>query len=396
MSIPHQTQSAQGNATSLANILAYPFRIFFFSAALLATVSIPLWLALLLGKIELPLAMPALFWHQHEMVFGFLSAAIAGFLLTAVCVWTNTDRTHGWQLGALWLVWLLGRLAVTLGGDLPALLVHLINFAFLPLVMLDAGRRIWQARQRKQLMILVVLGLLWAMQIGFSLTYGAHYMAGALVLTLALISIIGGRITPAFSTNWLRQKGLTSALPRQSVRLDQLTLAALILTLAATLLAPAWVTGALALIAAALTLTRLLGWRGWLVRSEPLLWILHISILWVPIALLLYAAHLLWHVPASAWLHAAGLGAMASLILGVMARVCLGHTGRPLMLPGGMVLAFVAIQLGALIRVLTALSWLPWTTGMMLGSLLWGLAFVIFLVRYSRILFSPRADGRPG
>lgn len=396
MSIPHQQQPTQGNPGALAAVLAYPFRIFFFSAALLATVSIPLWLALLLGKVDLPLAMPALFWHQHEMMFGFLSAAIAGFLLTAVCVWTNTDRTHGWRLGLLWLVWLSGRLAVTLGGDLPALLVHLVNFAFLPLVMWDAGRRIWQARQHKQLMVLVVLGLLWAMQIGFSLSYDPQYMAGALIVTLALISIIGGRITPAFSTNWLRQRGQTTALPWQSARLDQITLATLILTVVATLMAPAWLTGGVALVAAALTLVRLAGWRGWLVRKEPLLWVLHVSILWVPVALLLYAAHLLWHIPASAWLHAAGIGAMASLILGVMARVCLGHTGRPLVLPGGMVLAFVAIQLGALIRVLAALHWLPWTTGMLLGSLLWSLAFVIFLLRYTRILFSPRADGRPG
>ena len=394
--MPAHTATAEHTSASVGQLFAYPFRIFFLSMTVLTLATIPLWVLEVSGAISLPLAMPGLFWHQHEMLFGFLSAAIAGFLLTAVCVWTQTERTHGTRLALLWGVWLAGRLLLAFGAGLPDWLVHGVNLAFLPLVMVDAGWRIWHARQKRQLMILLVLGLLWLMQAGFVIRLDMTFSYGALIMAMALISIIGGRITPAFTTGWLRQRGLDSTAVKTVPALDMGTLFSLILLLASLVTGWQTVTGMLAIVSGTLMLVRLAGWKGWLVRSEPLLWILHLSILWVPVALFLLAGTLLAGWPSNAWSHAAGTGAVACLILGVIARVSLGHTGRPLVLPKGMVAAFIAIHLAALIRVLTAFEVIPWHPGIGSSTLLWLFAFGVFLYRYTGILASPRPDGKTG
>jgi len=381
---------------SPSNLFAYPFRIFFLSMALLGVVAIPVWLLEVMALVSLPLALPGIVWHQHEMLFGFLSAAIAGFLLTAVCVWTRTERSHGPRLFLLWLVWLSGRLLLAGGESLPLWLVQGVNLAFLPLVMLDVGWRIWRARQHRQLLIMLVLGLLWTMQAGFALSWDTRFSHGALIMALALISIVGGRITPAFTAGWLRQHGKDPVQIRTFPKLDLAALAVMVALMLSLVLGLTVLSASLAILGAFFMLIRLIGWRGWLARQEPLVWILHLSILWIPVALLLLAGTLLLGWPSSAWAHAAGTGAIGCLILGVTARVSLGHTGRPLQLPGGMVTAFVTIQLAALVRVIAAFGWVPWQAGVGVSSLLWMAAFCIFLWRYAAILASPRPDGLPG
>lgn len=388
--------SPERSSASVRQLFSYPFRIFFLSMTILAVIAIPLWILEVTGVVRLPLAMPGLFWHQHEMLFGFLSAAIAGFLLTAVCTWTQTNRLHGAMLALLWGVWLAGRLLLAFGGNLPEWLVQGVNLAFLPLVMVDAGWRVWHAKQQRQVMILVVLGLLWLMQIGFVTRQDTAFSSGALIMAMALISIVGGRITPAFSAAWLRQRGGDASAVKMIPALDMAALFAMILLMASLVTGWSLVTAALAVVAAALMLLRLYNWKGWLVRSEPLLWILHLSILWVPVALILLAGSLLAGWPSNAWAHAAGTGAVGGLILGVIARVSLGHVGRPLVLPKGMVLAFAAIQLAAVIRVLTAFELIPWHPGIGTSAMLWVLAYLIFLTRYSGILARPRVDGKAG
>lgn len=389
------TLSKAGSA-SFSQLFGYPFRIFFLSMTVLALLAIPLWVLQVTGAIDMPLAMPGLFWHQHEMLFGFLTAAIAGFLLTAVCVWTQTERTHGFRLMLLWGVWLAGRLLLALGADLPDWLVQGVNLAFLPLVMLDAGWRVWQAKQKRQLMLLVVLGLLWLMQIGFVTRLDMTYSHGALIAAMALISIVGGRITPAFTTGWLRQRGLNADAVKNVPALDMASLFSMVLLLASLVTGWQTITGILAVIAGTLVLVRLANWKGWLARKEPLLWVLHLSILWVPVSLYLLAGSIFASWPSNAWSHAAGTGAISCLILGVIARVTLGHTGRPLVLPKGMVVAFIALQLAAVVRVLTAFDIIPWHPGIGSSSLLWVFAFGMYLVRYTKILASPRPDGREG
>lgn len=390
------SDTATMSRPSMGQLFSYPFRIFFLSLAVLGVLAVPLWIGVVTGGLHLPLAMPGLFWHQHEMLFGFLSAAIAGFLLTAVCVWTNTERTHGVLLFALWLVWLGGRVLLAGGADVPAGIVHGVNLLFLPLVMLDAGWRIWQARQRRQLMILVVLGLLWGMQIGFVLSFNPMFISGGLIMAMALSGVIGGRITPAFSAGWLRQQGRDASAVKVVPKLDMLQLASMAILLALLLAGSRLGTGLGALVAAGLMLARLVGWQGWRVARNSLLWILHLSLLWIPVALVLLAGHQLLNWPGSAWAHAAGLGVVGSLVLGVIARVSLGHTGRALVLPRGMVLGFIAIQAATVVRVATAFGGIEWGLGVRISGGLWVLAFVLFLVLYAGILARPRADGREG
>ncbi len=377
-------------------LFAYPFRIFFLSLALLSVLVVPLWVAVISGALHLPLAMPGYYWHQHELTFAFLTAGIAGFLLTAVCVWTGTERTHGTRLLLLWLVWLAGRLLMTFGEPLPGWLVVGVNLAFLPLVMADAGWRIWRAGQLRQLVIMLVLGLLWVMQLGFFLQPHGPYVAGALVVSMALMLVIGGRITPNFSIAWLRQRGLPADGVRTVPALEKTMLLAMGLTLLAVLSGIREAVMVLGVVAGAVTFARILLWRGWLVRREPLLWILHLSLLWIPVGLWLLAGSAAGWWGNTVWMHAIGVGAIGGLMLGVISRVALGHTGRPLTLPSGMVLAFLLIHAAALLRVVTGLGGVPWHAGVGTTALLWVAAYALFVIRYAPILAAPRADGKPG
>lgn len=381
---------------SLAQLFAFPFRIFFLSTALVAAVLIPLWLAVLWHAGPEALALPGLFWHQHEMVVGFLNAAIAGFLLTAVCNWTATPPVAGWRLFALWLVWLAGRLAMAFGAGAPVLTAA-VDLAFLPLVALIIGVRVWRARQPRQLLVLVVLALLWGLDLLFHLQGNPRFMRAMVLLSGVLILVIGGRITPAFSRNWLHRMGMGAGRVQSWPPLDYLTLAAglaLVLAEAAGLAGmPLLVLASLAAAGAAL---RLALWRGWLVHEEPLLWVLHLGHLWVVIGFALRAAAEAGWVAHTVWLHALGPGAMGTMILGVMTRVALGHTGRPLRLPPGVLSCYLLITAAALVRVLAGLEWIGWHAGLWLSALCWTLAFLRFCVFYWPILSGPRIDGRPG
>jgi len=385
------------NAGNPGALFAYPFRIFFVSVAVFAVLVVPAWVLLVLGVVAMPTALPPLDWHRHEMVFGLLDAAVAGFLLTAVCTWTSTVRTHGARLAALWGVWFAARLLLAFGDTLPQGWVVVVDLAFLPLVILDAGTRIVRAGQRRHAVVLVVLGLLWLMHLGHHLRADPRFVQGALVMAMTLMLVIGGRITPAFSGNWLRQTGGDAGAIRVYPWLERATLGSMFGLLAATLLqVPAWLMSVTALAACVASASRLVLWQGWRMRCEPLLWILHLGVGWIPLALLLLSASAAGWVPVSAWVHAAGAGAMGTLILGVMSRVALGHTGRLLKLPPGMALAFAAILTAGLLRVATALHGLPWKAGLIAAAAAWSCAFALYLLRYTAMLASPRPDGKPG
>ena len=265
--------------------------------------------------------------------------------------------------------------------------------------MLDAARRILPAKQHRQLIVLLVISLIWLMQASLLLQIPINPVPSALIAAMLLMLVIGGRITPAFSVNWLKAQGRPEQAGRVRIVpwLERLLLTGMLLLFAALAGGLAGlVIATLAGINAFLIMARLILWRGWLVRQEPLLWILHLSLLWIPVSRVLLLLGEIGSLPATVWIHALALGAMASLILGVMSRVALGHTGRPLSLPSGMVLAFLLIQLAAVLRVLTAANLLPWQAGIIASSVFWSLAFALFLWRYSVILMSPRADGKAG
>lgn len=390
-----------------AQLFAYPFRIFFASVALWAVIAIPLWVFYFNGSLTLNTALSPFAWHAHEMLFGFFAVAVAGFLMTATCNWTQTPRTHGWPLFSMWLVWALGRISMLCAAFLPYWLIALINLAFLPLIIFDIAKRVWLRRQTRQYLLVVVISALWLMQLGFLITHGDMQFAFAtLVLAMAVMMIVGGRITPNFSRGWLSfQRGDADRIEIQPW-LEKSTAGSIFLVLITVLagLIPGVESNAhyhhllalVAVIAAAIGLLRIALWRGWLVRREPLLWILHLSLLWIPIALLLLAAHQFGWVNAYAWVHALAVGAMAGLIIGVMTRVALGHTGRMMLLPRFMVATYVIIHLGAITRVAAELVPTHFLHLIYCSAILWTLAFALFLYRYLPILLAPRADGRPG
>jgi len=383
-------------------VFGYGFRVFFISAAAYAVLLMAAWM----GHFALGLGIAGsnpLAWHAHEVLFGVVAAAIAGFLLTAVPNWTARPRLHGWALMLLWALWLAARIGHFVvdpaGADPAALVLRLLDLAFLPGLALVIGAPILETGNRRNLvMVALLLGLFIA-----NLLHGIPALSRAASLTTVdlvtlLMALIGGRITPAFTRNWLISRGLGEPLP---IIRPWLELAA-ILVLAAIVIAGlvdrnSILIALLALLAALLHLIRLLGWRGWRTFADPLVWVLHLGYAWIVIGLALRGLGLVLDaVPPTAWLHAIGVGAMGTLILGVMARVSLGHTGRVLALPrfGGWM--FGLITLAAIVRIGAALGLLPYMVSIQLAGLAWIAAFMLFLILYIPVLFAPRADGKPG
>jgi uncharacterized protein involved in response to NO len=382
----------------LLNLLAYPFRLFFLSAGGFAACAVPLWVLFVTGADPLRV-FPH--WHPHEMLGGFLYPAVAGFLLTAVCNWTGSEPLRGARLLGLWILWLLPRLGFIAGMD--DLWLHVLDLMFLPLVLLAAARPVIAVRQWRQLPLLAVLTALWLADLAFHVSHQPQWLYLALQIAALLLLLVGARITPAFSRNWLRAQGRDPAVVRDLIWLPPAMyssfIALLLLDAARLLFDPTLFSAGQVLLAsssAVLIALRVVIWSPWAVRSEPLLWILHAGMLWVTVGLLLRTLALFGLQPDSSWHHALGAGALGTMILGVMARVALGHTGRPLLLPHGMLAAFALIIAAALLRILAAGGLLGWKVGILLSGVTWTMALLIFLWRYAGILLAPRPDGRPG
>lgn len=386
-------------AMAVAPILRLGFRPFFLLGAVLAALAIPLWIAALQGW-----ALPApvggwLAWHRHELVFGFAGAIIAGFLLTAVQTWTGRPSLSGRPLALLVGLWLLGRLSWWLPSAWPLLL---FNLAFLLAVAGVMARLLWAVRQRRNYPIVLVLALLAAVDLlnllGVLLQHDAWQRQGsqaAIWLVAAMMTLIGGRVIPFFTQRGLGRLEMVQPWVRLDLALLVGTLLLALLTGAGLLLQPHW-GGALLLLALGLGHgIRLQRWFDRGLLRVPLLWSLHLAYAWMVLACLGLG---LWHagvaVPFSQALHALTVGAMAGLILAMLARVSLGHTGRPLELPRGFAVAFVLLNLAALLRVLgVSFAYQP---ALWLAALAWGLAFAQFLYCYGPMLCRTRADGHPG
>ena len=384
-------------------LLAYPFRPFFLLTGVYGAVLVLVWIGILFGHVRLPLAIAATQWHGHEMIFGLVPAAIAGFLLTALTAWTGALPLRGPGLLALVLLWLAGRVAMWLSGLLPLWLVALVDLAFLPAMAIYVTRVLLAFGNRRNTLLVVMLGLLTVANALMHASFLGWLSIGRLdeVLALNLITVIvvviAGRITPAFTGNWLRLNGGDPARVHQSATLDKLTVAATVAMVPADLVTgwPA-VGGAVALLAAFANGLRLSGWGGIHALREPLLWVLHLGYAFLVVALFLKGlTPFVDGLMDTAWLHALGVGAIGILILGVMTRVSLGHTGRPLKLPRGAVLIYFAIVLSALGRLWAALGG-DYRGGLMVAAVAWAVAFALFTVLYWPVLSRPRVDGRPG
>jgi uncharacterized protein involved in response to NO len=379
------------------------FRPFFLGASLYAAAVLPFWLAVWTGFAAPPAWLWPAAWHAHEMLFGVVAAAIAGFLLTSVPVWTATPALSRLPLAALFALWLAGRIAMALAGRLPHALVAGVDLAFLPALALCLARALVPARQPRNVGFLGVLAALFlcnagvhAQALGLAVP-ASRALRLAVDLVVVLIVVIGGRITPAFTRNALMRAGVEAPV-RARPWLDRAAVAGALGVALADLVAPrSLASGALALFAALAIAGRMAGWQTLRTWRDPLLWSLHAGLVWVAAGLALVAASdLTGRLPPAAGLHALSAGAMGSMILAVMTRVALGHTGRPLSLPRGALLCYALVHLGALLRVVAAA--LPGAPGVLLvrGGVSWSLAFALYAALYARILCTPRVDGEPG
>ncbi|WP_300299938.1 NnrS family protein [Ferrovibrio sp.] len=384
-------------------VFALGFRPFYLAGAAFAFLILPLWLAVYGGHLALPLSDP-LAWHGHEMLFGFGAAIIAGFLLTAVRNWTGHDTPTGTPLALLMLLWLAGRLAMLVLPGWPGALVDL---AFLPALAVALAPPIFLMRVRKASqrpwLPLVVLSLLTianllhhAGALGFwaeGIVFSRHLALGVVAI---LISVIAARIVPSFTMS-----GAGVFIPA-ALRRDRIALIVLVLAVALDVAAVLWTLPPLLLVAAnaaaaLLHASRLQQWQSWSARRVPLLAILHIAYLWLPLAFALRAT--------SAWSdmvtramadHALGVGAMAGLMLAMMTRSALGHTGRPLKAGPVELGIYAAITLAALLRFCAlAHPALQWPL-LLAAGIAWEAAFGLFLLRYLPILLRPRIDRKPG
>ena len=372
-------------------------------AGVAALTLIPAWVAVWVFGASLGSNWPPTLWHAHEMVFGFVGAAMAGFLLTAVPSWTGHRGFGGLPLILLVAVWFCGRLLIASGASWPAGVVLAVDIGFLVLLAGLLAPPLLRARNRNT-PLLFVLALLAMCNIAFhwalmqrDASAASHSLLTAIDIALLMVTVIGGRILPAFTSSGLQASG-----SNVTVRAWPLISAAAIgAMLAVALVDLLWPNsrgaGVLAGIAAIIQAIRLAQWRTAATLKQPILWVLHVAYAWLPLGLALKSAALLAGFAGSAfWLHALTIGVLAMMIFGVMTRAALGHTGRPVVAEPLTAAAYVLLVLAAFTRVFGLSTGLNYSFVILLSASLWTSAFAFFLWVYAPILCSRRVDGKFG
>lgn len=388
-------------AMSIPPMWRLAFRPFFLAGSFFAMLAIPLWVATWTGIWQgFQPTGGWLSWHRHEMLFGFAMAIVAGFLLTAGQTWTGQPGVSGKKLMVLAGVWLLARLGWLFG--LPLALMIPLDLMFMFGLTGLMVRMLWVVRQKRNYPIIAVLTLMISANVmvlcGIALSDDGLQRQGTLAglwLVATLMAIIDGRVIPFFT-----QRGLghtTAVKPLGWLDVALLVGSGLIAVLYAAGVASQQnlLLGVLFLAIAAGHLLRLVRWHDAAIWRVPLLWSLHLAMLWLVVAA---AGLALWNFglldSSSPSLHALSVGSMSGLILAMIARVTLGHTGRSLALPSGIIGAFVLLNLGAASRVFLSGQW-P-IMGLWLAATCWAVAFALYIWRYAPMLVSARVDGNPG
>jgi uncharacterized protein involved in response to NO len=402
-----QTRGEQMLALRKARMAAAPpflrggFRPFFLGGPVWAVVALVIWLLALAGSIQLPSAFDALAWHRHEMLFGFVGAVIAGFLLTAVPNWTGRLPIAGYPLAALFGLWMAGRAAVLFSAVVGTTIAAILDVGFFLVLALLAAREVLESGNRN----LPIVGLIFVFGLVDAFDHAAaaglvgdpdHAWKCAVALVIVMISLIGGRIIPSFTRNWLVKQGVRDGLPTQPGRFDVVVIGLTAFAFLGWITGPqGWLTGGLFAVAAAAQLVRLARWKGWKTLADPLVLILHVGYVWVPVGLALLAAvELGASFPRSAAVHALTAGAMATMILAVMSRATLGHTGRELRASAMTQLAYVLVTAGAVLRVAAPLGLVDYRLGIEVAGSAWIGAFLLFIAAYGPILVGRRIDGK--
>lgn len=371
------------------------FRPLFLGAGLWAALSVPLWAGVWSGLIAYGGTLDPLYWHIHEMIYGFVCAAIGGFVLTAVPNWTGRLPVRGLPLAALALLWLLGRIAMWFGESLGTPVVAVIDLSYLTVLFLFVANEIFAGRNWRNLPVLVGIGLLLAGNALFHLDAMEVVSAGDLAVRLSIsvvlmmIALIGGRIVPSFTRNWLaRNDGPEIVGPMQ--RLDIFTLLATVVALLYWIATPDRVgVGTLLIVAGALNLTRLGRWKGIHTVGEPLLGVLHLAYFWLGTGLILLGvAKSGVAITESAGLHALTIGAMGTMVLAVMTRASLGHTGRPLSAGPATCTIYGLVTLAVSMRI--AFEFWMTVDLIWVAAFSWCAAFVLFVAVYGPMLMGRR------
>lgn len=384
---------------------AYGFRPFFLAAGWYALIALGAWLLLYRAGAAPFGPMPAFLWHAHEMLFGFVTAAIGGFMLTAVPSWTGSRGYAGLPLILLFCAWLAGRIAMAAAGVLPLWLVAAAELLFLPALAATLAPALFRSTNRNR-PLLVVIFALWATDAAFiyalfdfDVLLASRSVRIALDIVLLLVTVIGGRIVPAFTAAGLRNRGIVDVKVRAWPAVERLAIGGMVAVIVFDLVAPAhWTAGAVALIAALAHAARMSGWQTLRTLKDPIVWVLHFAYAWLPIGLFLKAVSMLagaaWAVH---WPHALGAGTAATMILAVMTRASLGHTGRPLAVAKPIAWAYGFLLAAAAVRVFgPAALPLAYVHVIVCAGVLWLAAFSIYVWVYTPVLLRPRADGKPG
>ncbi|MER8461813.1 NnrS family protein [Mesorhizobium sp. M1396] len=381
-------------------VLSYGFRPFFLLGSLYAGAAILLWLPLFYGRLETFSVFQPIDWHVHEMLFGYLAAVVTGFLLTAIPNWTGRLPVQGLPLLALVLLWLAGRFAVFLSVETGWLVGAAIDCAFLLAVATAAATEIIAGRNWRNLKVLLPVAVLLAANVMFHAE--AHYGGVSdisrrlgLAAAVVLIMIIGGRIVPSFTRNWLAREN-PGRLPAPFSRFDVVTIALSGTALMAWAVFPgsAW-TCAMLIAGAVLNTIRITRWAGYRTLRDPLVLILHVAFAFVPLGFLLAGLAIILPetIPPVAGIHAFGVGAVACMTLAVMTRATLGHTGRELRASIGICTIFVVIVLAAVFRLCAAFA--PGEAMLLhISAALWVAAFLGFAILFGSMLVRPKLRAR--
>ena len=397
-SMAREAEAQRLRRAKLPAVLEYAFRPMFLAAGSWAVIALALWLAMFFGYVQLPTQFDPLAWHVHEMLFGFVMAAVAGFLLTAIPNWTGRLPVRGYPLAMLACLWLLGRIACLISADMPAWLAVLTDLAFPVALLAVAAREIIIGRNWRNLpmtaplALFIVADLLMHLESrGFAVPAGLGWRL-AVGAPILLISVIGGRIIPSFTRNWLfKRKSLRLPSPQDMLDTTAVGVLATALILWA-FLPDQRVTGALLIAAALINAVRLSRWTGFATWSEKLLLILHVGYVWLVLGVALLGLSIFnIGVPVASAIHALTAGATAVMILAVMPRVTLGHTGRELTANRATIAVFVLINAAVLACVCAS-----WHTEFMALLLLvagacWIAAFGLFELVYGPMLLTRRS-----
>ena len=394
----------------IKRVLGEGFRVFFLAAGIYGLFTGIVWLIWLGvhaagGMVDLPShAVAPHQWHAHEMIFGYATAAMGGFLLTAVPNWTNTSSARTAFVTAVAGLWVTGRIAVWYAGLLPLGLVALIDLAFIPLLAVKILAQLIKRPKPQNLVFLLFLLAMWGGNLAVHLDWLDVWSGGAdvgmrvgLLAVAGMIAVLGGRVAPAFTRNAMKRAGLPIARwPLSTDALDKLSLGLAVIlpwvAFATTGSGP--IAGIVALVLGVIQILRLTRWRGRWTWNQPILWSLHLGIGFLGIGLILWGLAQFDISSEVAALHVLGIGCVGTMTLAVMSRAALGHTGRDLIAPGPVAVAYSLMPLAAFLRWIGSAASGDYYYPAVIGSgALWSLAFALYLVALWSVLTGPREPG---